>query len=202
MCSPQSFDIFLRSRAALLPPVNLTYSTNPATYVTGTAITPNTPSQTGGAVASYSVSPALPAGLTLNTVSGVITGTPTTATAAASYTITATNAAGFTTASLSITVNTAPDPAAKSLTAFSFLIYGETDNIDETAGTVAVTVPSSAVVTALAATFTTTGASVEVGGTTQMSGITTNDFTSSVTYTVTAADGTTKDYVVTVTISS
>lgn len=54
---------------------------------------------------SYSVSPALPAGLTLNTSSGIISGTPTTLAAAANYTITATNTGGSTTASVSITVN-------------------------------------------------------------------------------------------------
>ena len=48
------------------------------------------------------------------------------------------------------------------------------------------------------ATFTTTGASVAVGGAVQTSGVTANDFGSPVTYTVTAADGTTQDYVVTV----
>jgi hypothetical protein len=55
-------------------------------------------------VVSYSVSPALPAGITLNTSSGIISGTPTTLAAAANYTITATNTGGSTTASVSITV--------------------------------------------------------------------------------------------------
>jgi autotransporter-associated beta strand protein len=92
---------------ALFPPGNLTYSTNPASYVAGTAIPANSPTSSGSPVVSYSVSPALPAGLTLNTSTGVITGTPTTVTATASYTVTATNAAGSTTASLSITVTPA-----------------------------------------------------------------------------------------------
>jgi PKD repeat protein len=91
----------------LTPPSNLTYSMNPASYMTGTAITPNIPSSGGGAVTSYSVAPALPAGLTLNTTTGVITGTPTTVTATANYIVTATNAAGFSTTSLSITVTVA-----------------------------------------------------------------------------------------------
>lgn len=43
-----------------------------------------------GNVSSYSVSPALPAGLSLNTSTGVITGIPTAASVAASYTVTAT----------------------------------------------------------------------------------------------------------------
>jgi len=95
------------------PPTDLTYSTNPATYTKGVAIAPNTPSSGGGAVVSYSVSPssALPADLSLNTSTGVISGTPTTVMASASYTVTATNTGGSTTASLSITVNDAAQPS-------------------------------------------------------------------------------------------
>jgi hypothetical protein len=85
-------------------PSALSYSSNPATYTKDTAITANTPTCSGGAVTSYSVSPALPAGLTLNTSSGIISGTPTTLTAAANYTITATNTGGSTPASMSIAV--------------------------------------------------------------------------------------------------
>ena len=85
-------------------PSALGYSSNPAIYTKDAAITINTPTSTGGAVVSYSVSPALPAGLTLNTSTGVISGTPTTLTAAANYTITATNTGGSTGASVSITV--------------------------------------------------------------------------------------------------
>src|SRR5207244_1087392 len=66
---------------------------------------------------------------------------------------------------------------------------------------IAVTVPFGTNVTALVATFATTGAGVTVAGTTQVSGTTANDFTAAVTYRVTAADASTKDYVVTVTIA-
>jgi subtilisin-like proprotein convertase family protein len=86
-------------------PSALSYSSNPATYTKDTAITNNRPTSSGGTVVSYSVSPALTAGLTLNTSTGVISGTPTTLTANANYTVTATNTGGSTTASVSITVN-------------------------------------------------------------------------------------------------
>jgi hypothetical protein len=86
------------------PPTGLSYSSNPATYTKDAVITNNTPTSRGGAVVSYAVSPALPAGLTLNTSTGVISGTPTTLTAIANYTITATNTGGSTTASVSIAV--------------------------------------------------------------------------------------------------
>lgn len=90
--------------AGLRAPAGLTYSTNPAVYSNGVAITANNPSSTGGAIASYSVSPALPTGLSLNTTTGVITGTPSGAFNSATYVITATNITGFTTANLVITV--------------------------------------------------------------------------------------------------
>jgi hypothetical protein len=91
--------------AATSAPTNLTYSSNPAVYTVSSAITNNSPASSGGAVASYSVSPALPAGLTLNSTTGIISGTPTTITATASYTVTATNNIGSTTASVRIAIN-------------------------------------------------------------------------------------------------
>lgn len=54
---------------------------------------------------SYAVSPALPAGLSFNTGTGVISGVPTAASSATTYTVTATNASGSTTKSFSITVS-------------------------------------------------------------------------------------------------
>jgi hypothetical protein len=88
-----------------LAPTGLTYAVNPAVYAVGTQITPNTPHSSGGAVVTYSVLPALPAGLSLNTTTGVLSGMPTAVAAVASYTVTATNSAGSTTVGLSITVH-------------------------------------------------------------------------------------------------
>jgi uncharacterized repeat protein (TIGR01451 family) len=87
------------------PPSRLSYTTGTADYIKGTPIPPNNPTSTGGAVTSYSVNPALPAGLALSTSTGIISGTPTAVTATANYTVTASNTGGSTTASLSITVN-------------------------------------------------------------------------------------------------
>ena len=97
------------------PPSGLSYTTLTADYTQGTAIGANNPISTGGAVTSYSVSPALPAGLSLNTSTGIIDGTPTAVTSKSSYTVTASNSGGSTTASLSITVNAAA-PAGLSYT--------------------------------------------------------------------------------------
>jgi hypothetical protein len=94
------------------------------------------------------------------------------------------------------------DPA-KAITAFSFdgLTPAAPGIINEGGHTISVTVPHGTNVSALAATFATTGASVKVGGTAQMSGVTAQDFASPVTYRVTAGDGSTRDYVVTVTVA-
>jgi hypothetical protein len=97
-----------RPDAGVTEPSDLIYSMNVSVYVKGIPITPNTPSSRGGEVASYSVAPALPAGLGLNTSSGVISGTPTAVTATASYTVTATNSAGYATVNLTMTVNDVP----------------------------------------------------------------------------------------------
>ena len=89
----------------------------------------------------------------------------------------------------------------KALTAFS--IGGATGTINETAKTIAVTLPSTTTsVTALVATFTSTGASVKVGTTVQTSATTPNNFTAPVSYIVTAGNSTTATYVVTVTVAS
>lgn len=62
------------------------------------------------------------------------------------------------------------------------------------------TLPASTDVSNLVAIFTTTGVSVSVNGIEQQNGVTANDFTNPVTYTVMAEDNTTKDYNVGVTI--
>jgi hypothetical protein len=58
-----------------------------------------------GSVSSYSVTPALPAGLSLNPTTGEISGTPGAPLAASQYTVEATNAAGSTIAGVLIIVN-------------------------------------------------------------------------------------------------
>ncbi|MEI7786855.1 MAG: putative Ig domain-containing protein, partial [Betaproteobacteria bacterium] len=53
---------------------------------------------------TYSISPALPAGLSLNTGTGEISGTPTASQSATTHTLTATSGAQTATASISLTV--------------------------------------------------------------------------------------------------
>ena len=99
------------NRQHVKAPTGLTYSAGSAIYTKGVAVTPDNPTSSGGAVTAYSVSPALPAGLTLNSGTGVISGTPTAVTPIASYTVTASDAAGSTTTSISVTVNDQPPSA-------------------------------------------------------------------------------------------
>ena len=68
------------------------------------AITGYTITSTGGAIASYSISPAAPAGLTFSTSTGLLSGTPTSVASATAYTITATNASGSATQTFTLTV--------------------------------------------------------------------------------------------------
>ncbi|HAO99540.1 MAG TPA: hypothetical protein DCQ83_05800, partial [Fibrobacteres bacterium] len=101
------------------PPVGLTYTTNPAVYAGGTAITANAPHFTSGGAGTWTVSPALPAGLTLNASTGVISGTPTSATSAANYLVTASNNLGTDTETVNITVNAvAPSSLTYATTAY------------------------------------------------------------------------------------
>jgi virginiamycin B lyase len=95
-----------------------------------------------------------------------------------------------------------PASSAKSITAFSFISPAATGVIDENAKTISITVAQGTNVTALVATFTTTGISVKVGATVQVSGSTPNDFTGPVVYRVTAADNSTATYTVTVAIAT
>ena len=89
----------------IAPPSSITYSPSSFTLTKGTAMATVTPTASGGTIASWSVSPTLPAGLSLNTANGTISGTPTTVTSSATYTVTATNAGGSSTATLTIQVN-------------------------------------------------------------------------------------------------
>jgi len=95
----------------------------------------------------------------------------------------------------------AGENSAKAITSFSFTSpAAATGTI--TGSAITVTLPWATSVTALVASFTTTGTSVKVGATVQTSGTTANDFSSPVTYTITAADGSTQNYAVTVTVAS
>jgi hypothetical protein len=77
-----------------------------------------------------------------------------------------------------------------------FILDGQNSIIDESARSITVTFPSTKDITGLIATFISTGINVSVSGKDQVSGVTVNDFSSPLVYTVTAENGTTADYTV------
>ena len=92
--------------AHALPGMNggaISFLAHPTRLLDTRGISPNAVQNGGGPITSYGVAPALPAGLTLNAATGVISGTPTVLAVASSYTITGTNAAGSTPVSITIT---------------------------------------------------------------------------------------------------
>lgn len=119
-------------------PSGLNYTNNTVTYCAGSAIAPNIPSFGGGGPAtSFTVSPALPAGLSLNTSTGQITGTPTTLTgvAATNYTVTASNSCGNTTRVVNITIRQVAEVDNMSQVACSGVAFSVTP-VNGTNGTV------------------------------------------------------------------
>jgi autotransporter-associated beta strand protein len=87
-------------------PSGLSYTPPAVTGTVGTAISNLAPTITG-TVTNYSISPELPAGLSISSSTGVISGTPTDVASTATYTITASNSGGDTTTTISVTVNSA-----------------------------------------------------------------------------------------------
>jgi hypothetical protein len=87
-----------------------TLSSSVQSVTANAAITTVTSISTGGAIASYAISPPAPAGLTFSTINGQLSGTPTSVQSATTYTITATNAVDTATQTFALTVSAAPAP--------------------------------------------------------------------------------------------
>ena len=87
-------------------PPHITYAT-PVIYRVDSLATPSTPVNTGGVITHFSISPALPTGLSLDTLTGVISGTPTVTAGTLNYTVTASGSGGSGTFTISITVTNA-----------------------------------------------------------------------------------------------
>ena len=84
-----------------IPAFTLSSATEARTV--NTAATGFTINSTGGAIASFAIN-ATPPGMSFNTTTGALTGTPNTVAAATNYTITATNASGSATQTFRLTV--------------------------------------------------------------------------------------------------
>ena len=80
-----------------------TLSSTTESRTVNTAATGFTINSTGGAIASFAIN-ATPPGMSFNTTTGALTGTPNTVAAATNYTITATNASGNATQTFTLTV--------------------------------------------------------------------------------------------------
>ncbi|MFC4301928.1 cadherin-like beta sandwich domain-containing protein [Cohnella boryungensis] len=185
-------DMTAFSFAGLIPAVTGT--------IVGTNIALTVPYGTnvGDLIATFASSPA--STVTVGGVTQTSGVTPNDFMSAVIYKVTAEN--GSTNKAYTVTVTVAAN-TDKELTAFSFagLSPAVTGTISGT--NVSLTVPYGTDVRALAATFgSSAGSTVKVGSAAQVSGTTANDFTSPVTYTVTAQDGSTKDYTVTVTVAA
>ncbi len=88
----------------LIPPSDLSYADSPISGIYKTDIESASPTITG-IVENYAINPSLPAGITIDPETGVISGTPTEVSGQTSYTVTASNAAGNTTATVQITID-------------------------------------------------------------------------------------------------
>ena len=121
-------------------------------------------------------------------------------TSAVAYVVTAED--GTTVQDWIVTVTVAPNDETD-IQSYSFSEQTKDAIINAVSHTVEIEVKYGTDVTALVATFTLSeGATAAVGGLTQQSGTTSNDFTSAITYLVTAEDGTTvQDWIVTVTVA-
>lgn len=87
------------------PIVSYTSATN--TYTQNVAITQLTPANTGGASSNWSVTPALPVGISISATTGAISGTPTIPMPTTDYIVKAANSKGISSTTLTLTVNAA-----------------------------------------------------------------------------------------------
>ncbi|MRR55738.1 MAG: DUF3494 domain-containing protein [Deltaproteobacteria bacterium] len=140
-------------------------------------------------------------GVRVGTSSQTSGSTPNDFTSPLFYTVTATDGSSVT---YTVNVTVAPN-SAKAITAFSFIGHpGAVGTIADSVSPKTITVPVTrgTDVTNLIATFTTTGTVVKVGTVVQTSTVTANDFSTPVSYVVTAADSSTVTYNVTVVVTN
>lgn len=89
------------------PPSNLTYPRPSSALIVDVPAAPNTPTFLGSA-STFTIQPALPAGMTLDVNTGSIGGLPSQARASTPYVVQASNSAGFTTTTIRIAVSPTP----------------------------------------------------------------------------------------------
>jgi len=96
--------INLEVQVQVEPPADLAYSDPAPAYTVGVPVVYDEPESDGGEITLFAVAPPLPAGLSLNAVTGAISGTPTVVQAQTTYTVTGSNSAGSVSAQITIAV--------------------------------------------------------------------------------------------------
>ena len=93
-----------------------------------------TPTNQGGTVDTWSITPTLPNGLVFDTATGSISGTPTDVTAQATYTVTGSNTGGSATATVTVIVNdAAPTSIVYSPSSFTLTLGSQMQSVEPTA---------------------------------------------------------------------
>jgi hypothetical protein len=113
-----TYKLIVNSNGVVVAPTNLLYSPASTTIVTGTAGSSATPTITnGGGTINYSLTGTVPAGITINASTGVISWSNAVAAGVDALNVKATNSAGNTTANYTLTVtNTSTVTAPSNLT--------------------------------------------------------------------------------------
>jgi Cadherin-like beta sandwich domain/NHL repeat len=151
---------------------------------------------------NYKITPDLPAGLTMNTTTGAITGTPTATSSKKTYSITTGNSGGTSIATLSLTIVSPTDATLSNLVpgagkfnqSFDSTTVSYTQTVANATKNITLTPTANA---GLAATITVNGTSVVSGSATNSIALSVGNNT--ITTVVTASNGTTtKTYTLTV----
>jgi hypothetical protein len=103
----------------VIAPLSASTAISASSLTSGIAATTFTPITASGGVSnkSFSITPALPAGLTLNSSTGAISGTPTTASVSTSYTVTVTDSSSTVSSTFLLSVNPALTASSGSIPA-------------------------------------------------------------------------------------
>lgn len=139
-----SNSITVVTSATLLAP-DIAYSSYTISATQNSAITTLTPTNSGGIIASWSISspPSLPTGLNFSTTTGQFSGTPTTTLVSTSFIVTATNSTGSDTATITIEVTGSGSSSSSSATVSGSPIVGVATATSGTTATLTYTAPTN-----------------------------------------------------------
>lgn len=107
----------------------INYAPNSFSFTVGTPFTPINPGSSAGIVASWSMLPLPPPGISFNPSNGQITGTPTATSVSTPYTVTGTNTSGSSTAGITILVKAVAIPAPSITYPVSSIVWYQNQGI-------------------------------------------------------------------------